>query len=305
MRINMPREARVISSTGQYHIVVKSISEFDLFRDNNDKIKYLETLKRYKIKYGFTIYAYCLMDNHAHYIIDCLGADISTVVGCINQSYGHYYNKKYNRNGPVFKERFYSDPIESDQSMIRVSAYIHNNPKDIPGYERKVQKYPFSSLREYISETNEFSILTRSYLVDLVGFKHKQNKRAYLKLVKNCIDLETEMDIEFTKVKREYRSEKTFISRTRAPKEIINYVAEKLKQHPNDIHVKYKREYTKIRAVTCLLMGSFCDMNQRQICEVVGNVTQSGISYLTTKGIDFILEERSLVEDFIELAANC
>lgn len=300
----MPREARVISSTGQYHIVVKSISEFDLFRDDNDKTRYLETIVRYKIKYGFAIYAYCFMDNHAHYIIDCLGADISTVVGGINQSYGHYYNKKYHRQGPVYKDRFHSTPIESDQSMIRVSAYIHNNPKDIPGYERKVQEYPFSSLKEYIHEANEYGVLTRSYLVNLIGFKHKQNKRAYLKLVKNCIDLETEIEIEFTKVKREYRSEKTFVSRTHLPGEIINYVAEKLKQHPNDIYVKHKREYTKIRAVTCLLMGSFCDMTQRQICEIVGNITQSGMSYLTKKGVEFIMEDRTLIEDFVKITVS-
>ena len=96
----MPREARVLSKTGQYHIVVKSLREFDLFRDDEDKAQYLEIINKYKIKYGFAIYAYCCMDNHVHYIIDCLGSDISTVVKCINSSYGYYYNKKYKRYGP-------------------------------------------------------------------------------------------------------------------------------------------------------------------------------------------------------------
>lgn len=300
----MPRKARVLSTTGQYHIVVKSLREFDLFRDDHDKIKYLEILNKYKIKYGFTLYAYCLMDNHGHYIIDCLGSNISTVIGCINSSYGYYYNKKYHRYGPVFKDRFHGTPIESDKSMVTVSAYIHNNPKDIPGYERRVQDYPFSSLREYMNETNEYCVLTRSFLVNLIGFKHKQNKKAYLKLIKNCIDLKTEMDIEFTKVKSEYRSEKTYLSRTRTPGEIINYVSQKLKRHPNDIYIKYKRDYIKIRALTCMLMNNFCGMSHRQICEIIGNMTQSGISYLITKGVEFVVEDRYLIEDFIEIATS-
>lgn len=297
----MPREARIISKTGKYHIVVKSIKEFDLFRDNNDKTKYLEIINKYKIKYGFTLYAYCLMDNHGHYIIDCLGSDISTVVGCINLCYGYYYNKKYDRYGPVFKGRFHSTPIENDRYMITVSAYIHNNPKDIPGYEKSVHIYPFSSLKEYIKETNEFGVLTRSFLVDLIGFKHKQNKKAYLKLIRNCIDLETEIDIEFSKVKNEYRSEKIFVTRTYTPSEVIDYVAQKLKQHPNDIYVKYKRGCTKIRAVTCLLMSNFCNVGHRQMCEIIGNMTQSGIAYLTAKGLDIVMKEREYIEDFIAI----
>ncbi len=300
----MPRGARVISKTGQYHIVVKSLREFDLFREDADKAKYLQIINKYKIKYGFTLYAYCLMDTHGHYIIDCLGSDISKVIGCINITYGYYYNKKYKRYGPVFKERFFSTPIESDRYMITVSAYIHNNPKDMPGYKKKIQKYPFSSLMEYIDETNKFSVLTRSFLVNLIGFKHKQNKKDYLKLVRNCVDLETETEIEFTKVKSEYRSEKTFIARTRAPIEIMDYLAQKLKQNPSDIYVKYKRDCIKIRAVTCVLMSNFCNMSHRQICEVVGNMTQSGIAYLTAKGVDFVMKERELIEDFITIAAS-
>jgi len=300
----MPREARVISKTGKYHIVVKSLREFDLFRDSDDKNKYLEIIYKYKIKYGFTLYAYCLMSNHGHYIIDCLGVDISTVIACINLSYGYYYNKKYKRYGPVFKARFHSTPIENDRYMVAVSAYIHNNPKDIQGYETKVQEYPFSSLKEYIDETNVFGVLTRSFLIDLIGFKHKQNKKAYLKLIMNCIDLETEIDIEFAKVRSEYRSEKNFVARTHVPNEIINYVAQKFKQHPHDIYAKYKREYTKMRAVTCLLMCHFCNMGHRQICEVIGNITQSGIAYLTAKGLDYIIEERELIEDFITISTS-
>lgn len=295
----MPREARVISKTGQYHIVVKSIKEIDLFRDSEDKIKYLEIIRRYKIKYGFTLYAYCLMGNHGHYIIDCLGADISTVMACINLSYSQYYNRKYNRYGPVFKDRFHSTPIENERYMIKVSAYIHNNPKDIPGYEKSVHLYPFSSLIEYIEESNEFGLLTRSFLVDLIGFKHKQNKKAYIKLIRNCVDVETQTDIEFKRVKSEYRSEKTFISRDYTSGQIIKYVANKLKQHPNDIHIKYTRDHTKIRAVTCVLMSHFCNMGHREICEIIGNMTQSGIAYLTAKGLDFVIEDRNLIEDFI------
>ena len=80
----------------------KSISEVDLYRDFEDKEKYLSLMKKYKKLYNVKIYGYCLMDNHAHLLVDANGADISKVMHGINFSYAMYYNKKYQREGSSF-----------------------------------------------------------------------------------------------------------------------------------------------------------------------------------------------------------
>ncbi|MBP1744207.1 MAG: transposase, partial [Firmicutes bacterium] len=69
----MPRTARDKRPDAIYHIMSRSISELDLFRDEEDKARYMSIVRRYKKKYNIRIYAYCLMGNHSHLMIDANG----------------------------------------------------------------------------------------------------------------------------------------------------------------------------------------------------------------------------------------
>ena len=113
----MARKARLKSGDAIYHIMCKSISEVNLFRDSEDKEKYLSLTKKYKKLYNVKIYGYCLMDNHAHLLIDANGADISKVMHGINFSYAMYFNKKYEREGHLFKDRFKSKIVDNDRYL--------------------------------------------------------------------------------------------------------------------------------------------------------------------------------------------
>ena len=98
----MARKARLKSDDAIYHIMCKSISEVDLFKDDEDKEKYLSLVKKYKDLYHVKIYGYCLMDNHSHLLVDANGADISKVMHGINFSYAMYFNKKYKQGRSPF-----------------------------------------------------------------------------------------------------------------------------------------------------------------------------------------------------------
>lgn len=293
----MPRAAREKSPTNMYHIVFKSLTEFDLFRDDEDKRKYLELLKRYLIKYGFVLYSYCLMDNHGHLQIDTLGADISDIMHAVNLCYSKYYNKKYKRGGPVFRERFYAKAVTNERYFITLSAYIHNNPKDIKGYKNNVAAYPFSSLKEYINNTDTYGILDTKILKRLLHLDHGKNMKRYLQLVgiSNCEEFEHE--IEFVDPNTDYKSEKHIILKHKDPQKIIDYVAKYLNQDPLGIHLRYNKSYTKLRALSCFLMGCFCDIRQKEICEVMGNITQSRVSKLSLMGMEFVLQDKRILKE--------
>ena len=97
----MPRPFRLKNGESIYHVMCKSITEVNLFKDSEDKKKYLSLIKKYK-----TLYGYCLMDNHLHLIIDANGSDISKVMHGINFSYAMYFNKKHEMGGHLFRDRF-------------------------------------------------------------------------------------------------------------------------------------------------------------------------------------------------------
>lgn len=296
----MPRIARVKVANMSYHIMIRSIMEIELFKEDEDKEKYFELVGKNQLKYGFKVYGYCLMNNHGHLIIDPAGADISKIMHAINFSYARYFNKKYKRYGHVFQDRFKSKIVDTERYMITLSAYIHNNPKDIPGYESNVEDYPYSSFKEYLNKTDTFGILTRSFLERLIGFKKKENKEKYTTLVKESTSEETEIEIEFTEPETEYYSKKKIIARHRRPDEITLYLSKLLNKNPKDIHIKYNRKNTKMRALACFLMSALCGINQEEICEVIGNITQSGVSYLTGRGLEIVYHDRSILDYFVD-----
>ena len=253
----------------------------------------------------FKVYAYCLMDNHGHLLIDVNGADISRIMHSINFCYAQYFNRKYKRHGHVFQDRFKSKIVRDDKYLITLSAYIHNNAKDIRLFSKKLEKYRFSSLKDYIENDNEFEILDKSFLNDILNLNSKSNIRSYLMLVYKCNDLEQGIDIEFEIKKTEYRSGRKIIARDHKPEEIIDYVITYTNVDRKLVFIKNNKEATTTRALCTLLMRSFCNYTQNEICSVIGNITQSRVSKLCSIGLYQILNNEkysNLIENFIEIA---
>ncbi|MGG0716220.1 transposase [Robertmurraya massiliosenegalensis] len=124
----MPRKARVKSNTGIYHIIWRGANRQEIFHDDEDRVKFLELLKKYKLKYEMTIYAWCLMSNHVHVLLKEGNEDISITMKRIGVSYVNYYNWKYLTTGHLFQDRYKSENVEDHQYLLTVVRYIHQNP---------------------------------------------------------------------------------------------------------------------------------------------------------------------------------
>lgn len=147
----MPRQPRVKSSTGIYHIMLRGINQQLIFEDEEDSIKFLDTLKTYKAVSEFKIYAYCLMGNHIHLLLKTEKEDLEQIFKRIGGSYVYWYNWKYYRRGHLFQDRYKSEPVEDDKYFLTVLRYIHQNPVRAV-LCKKASDYKFSSYFEYIDE---------------------------------------------------------------------------------------------------------------------------------------------------------
>lgn len=147
----MPRCPRQKSSTNVYHIIIRGINRQDIFLDKQDFKKFLKEVKRTKEVYKYEIYAYVLMPNHVHFIIHDINKNLSIIIQSLNISYSNYFNKKYERVGHLFENRFKSKIIEEEEYLKNVVRYIHKNPENagITKY------YPWNSYYEYITNKNE------------------------------------------------------------------------------------------------------------------------------------------------------
>ncbi len=154
----MPRKARQQSDSGVYHIILRGINRQNIFEDEEDNNKFLIILDRYKDSSGYELYAYCLMGNHIHLLLRAGGEPIAQVMRRICGKFVFWYNKKYERIGNLFQDRFKSEPVEDDAYLLTVIRYIHQNPIKV-GLAKNISNYRWSSYSVYLKKDQRFASL--------------------------------------------------------------------------------------------------------------------------------------------------
>jgi REP element-mobilizing transposase RayT len=181
----MPRQARKKSSSGIYHIMLRGINRQQVFEDDEDRERFLETLENYKDECGYRIYAYCLMGNHIHILLKEGKEDLTLIFKRIAGSFVYWYNWKYHRSGHLFQDRFKSEPVEDDGYFLTVLRYIHQNPVKAK-LCKSAEEYPYSSMCEYLTfpkltdTTFALSMISKEQLIEY----HQQENEDH------CMDME-------------------------------------------------------------------------------------------------------------------
>lgn len=145
----MARKPRIHYEGALYHVICRGNNREYIFKEENDKEKYIEIIKKYKKRYSFKLFAYCLMDNHVHLLIEVNHVPLSKVMQGIQQVYTQYYNKKHLHSGHVFEQRYKSVLCDKDQYLLALIRYIHQNPV-MAGFDTGI-KYKWSSHKDYLS----------------------------------------------------------------------------------------------------------------------------------------------------------
>lgn len=189
----MPRQARKKSETGIYHIMLRGINQQQIFEDSEDFSKFLQVLKDCKAISEFEIYAYCLMGNHIHLLIQEIKEPIEQIMKRIATRFVYWYNIKYQRVGHLFQDRFKSEPVEDDAYFLAVLRYIHQNPIKA-GICKKPQDYQHSSYNEFLDISY---LINRDFVFDMIDkeqFIVFNNEKTFDK----CLDIEDNPLIKVT-----------------------------------------------------------------------------------------------------------
>jgi putative transposase len=195
----MPRGARGISESRVYHVMLRGINRQNIFSDDEDRERFIETLIKYKCVSGYKIYGYCLMSNHLHLVIKEEEEEkVSQAIKRIGVSYVYWYNLKYERHGHLFQGRFKSENVEDDRYLLVVLRYIHQNPVKA-GIVKEVANYRWSSYAEYVKQR---AILTD---IDFVLDIFDANRRRAVEMFEEFMAAENKdkcLDVELVKRKR-------------------------------------------------------------------------------------------------------
>ncbi len=141
----MPTGPRLLLKNACYHIITRGNQNQRVFLDGQDYEVYISRLKRYKLRYGFLLYAFCLMPNHVHLIGEPKEmVDLAKLMHGPNRSYTAYFNQKYNKVGYLWQGRFKSKVVVKDNYLIDCLNYIASNPVRA-NMEKTAQEYTWSS----------------------------------------------------------------------------------------------------------------------------------------------------------------
>ena len=165
-----------------YHVICRGNQRQVIFRSDADRKYYLEQLEQYRQRYGFRVYAYVLMSNHVHLLIQTGEAALSRIMQGLQLKYTRYYNSKYKKVGHLFQGRYKAILCDRQAYLLELVCYLHLNPGRMrrpidPG------EYPWSSHGAYLGKSGSIKIDTSAVLGEAkpVGVAHA--RRAYLRFI--------------------------------------------------------------------------------------------------------------------------
>lgn len=145
----MARISRNYIKSSFFHIMVQGLNKEYIYKFDNDKEEYLKIMKYIKEQCDINIISHCIMDNHVHLIVGTKEVkELSKFMHKINTLYAMYYNKKYDRVGYVYRDRYKSQPIYTEKQLYTCINYVHNNPVKA-GICEYPHEYKYSSCKNF------------------------------------------------------------------------------------------------------------------------------------------------------------
>lgn len=146
----MARRPRIFASGLLYHVIVRGNHRQRTFRAPADYQAYLERLARFRMRYGVRIYAYCLMPNHVHLLLETSEVPLAKFMQGLQQSYTQYFNREYRKTGHLFQGRYQAIVCEKERYLLGLVRYIHLNPVRA-GLVVQPEEYQYSGHGAYVS----------------------------------------------------------------------------------------------------------------------------------------------------------
>jgi putative transposase len=151
----MTRQARLDVPGALHHIMVRGIDKTKIFRDDNDKTRFLNRLGQTVEEGECSVYAWTLMDNHVHILFKSGKHGISTVMRKLLTWYAQYFNRTYRRTGHLFDNRYKSILCDENNYLLALIRYIHLNPVRAKIVEtlEQLDRFPWSGHRSLVGKT--------------------------------------------------------------------------------------------------------------------------------------------------------
>jgi putative transposase len=173
----MARPIRIKYPGAWYHVTCRGNEKREIFTDDRDRVRFLETLAKSTGLYGVELHTYVLMDNHFHLLLMTSQANLNSFMHRFNTAYIVYYNRRHRRTGHLYQGRYKAIVVDSESYLLELSRYLHLNPVrikkhsqlDVRKKEAIIRRYAWSSYRGYVSLKHRQPFVTYEKILEMVG----------------------------------------------------------------------------------------------------------------------------------------
>ena len=172
----MARRPRVFAPGLLYHVIVRGNQRRKTFRSDDDYKAYFDRLEKYRAQCHVRIYAYCLMPNHVHLLVETGSTPLAKFMQGLQQSYTQHFNRRYRKVGHLFQGRYQAIICDRDKYLLALVRYIHLNAVRAKLATRP-ERYRYSGHNSYLTNDTPKIVDVRPILKLMGG------KKAYERFV--------------------------------------------------------------------------------------------------------------------------
>lgn len=322
----MARPLRIQFPGAHYHITCRGIERRKIYMDSKDRHKFLVMLADSLETYQVVLYAYIMMSNHFHLLIQTRKANCSEFMRHFNIRYTGWFNWRYERSGNLYQGRYHAYLVDADSYLLAVSRYVHLNPvrmkqlKSLPFRERyqRAIDYSWSTLAGYVLKQRVLDFVDYDKVLTMVG-----GRRAYRRFIMD--GLKRDIESPFKHVRSRVvlgdddfaASVKQYLRRVSAReqpayREMINVTLE-----PEVVLGVLLREFGicretldqrgsngVVRGIAADLLYKYCDATQAQIGYLLGGIDYMAVSLLRKRLQERMNQDKAVRKRYDEIESK-
>ena len=176
----MPRRARLDAEGAIHHVIVRGIEQRRIFDDDGDRGNFVSRLATVAAETDTTIYAWALLPNHAHALVRSGPLGLSKYMRRLLTGHAVYYNRRHERTGYLFQNRYKSLLCEEEPYFRELIRYIHLNPlrAGLVADLRELDSYPWCG-HAFVMKGSEYPWHDVSSVLSRFGEKRQEARRRY------------------------------------------------------------------------------------------------------------------------------
>ena len=182
----MARPLRIEYQGAFYHITSRGDRQEEIYQEDGDREAFLSLLGEVCSRFNWIVYAYCLMNNHYHLLIETPNANLARGMRQLNGVYTQRFNRRHAQVGHLFQGRYKAILVQKEPYLLELSRYIVLNPLRA-GMVKQLRHWQWSSYRDVIGERKPPNWLAIKWLLSQFGKNRRQAVETYRQFVREGI----------------------------------------------------------------------------------------------------------------------